>query len=231
MNPTIFLHAPARRASLAPFPVASLAPFRVASLSLFRVASLALSFVALVSAAHVDARAQTPSSAQSGNSGRARPAETYPGFADYPAGAPYTGRPAPVVLRTRRDRMFRSQLREAAKGGPNFAGRYTAVHWGCGTGCAQLAVIDAVTGLVYWPPLEFVDIPSPDGGEYGPGYRLDSKLLVLTRSHYDREAGYTAYYYLFDRNRFRLVRRAGRKARPIENEDPPGDDSSHDNHH
>lgn len=223
MNPTTFLRPHPRAASSAPFPVAS--P------SIFRVASLALSLVALLSAAHVDAQGQTPSRAQRANSGRAQRAETYPAFGDYAAGAPYAGRPAPVVLRTRRDRMFRSRLREAASAGPNFAGRYTAIHWGCGTGCAQLAVVDAVTGLVYWPPLDFMDIPSPDGGEYGPGYRLDSKLLVLTRSHYDREASYTAYYYLFDRNRFRLVRRAERKARPIENEDPPGNDLSHDNHH
>ncbi len=74
-------------------------------------------------------------------------------------------------------------------------------------------------------------IPAADGEEYGPGYRLDSRLLVLTRSHYDREASYTAYYYVFEHNRFRLVRRAERKGRPIETEDPPGNDPLHDNHH
>ena len=163
--------------------------------------------------------------------GRAKVTRPYPGFGSYPASASFTGTPTPVVLRTRRDQMFRSRLREGAKEGPNFAGRYTAVHWGCGTGCAQMAVVDAKTGRVYRPPLEYVDIPAADGEEYGPGYRLDSRLLVLTRSHYDREASYTAYYYVFEHNHFRLVRRAERKGRPIETEDPPGNDPLHDNHH
>jgi hypothetical protein len=126
--------------------------------------------------------------------------------------------------------MFRTRLGEDARAGPNFAGRYTVVHWGCGTGCAQVAVVDAQTGLVYWPPLDYVDIPDPDGAEYGPGYRVDSKLLVLTRSRYDWEASYTAYFYVFDRNRFRLVRRAERKRRPVETEDSQGSDPPHDNH-
>jgi hypothetical protein len=44
---------------------------------------------------------------------------------------------------------------------------------------------------------------------------------VLTRTHYDSRGSYTAYLYAFDRGRFRLVREAVRKARPVEDEDDP----------
>jgi hypothetical protein len=133
-----------------------------------------------------------------------------PRFADYPVREVYQGRIAPVVLDNRRARMFRGRLREDSRQGPNFAGRYTVVSWGCGTGCAQVAVVDAVTGRVYWPPLEYTDIPESSETDPArhPNFRLDSKLLVLTRSHYDGRGGRTAYYYLFDKNRFRLLRRA-----------------------
>jgi hypothetical protein len=38
---------------------------------------------------------------------------------------------------------FRTRLREAIKGEVNFAGRYILTGWGCGTGCSQMAIIDA----------------------------------------------------------------------------------------
>jgi hypothetical protein len=133
-----------------------------------------------------------------------------PRFGDYPVKEIYKGRIAPVILDTKRARMFRSRLREDSRQGPNFAGHYTVVFWGCGTGCAQVAVVDAKSGKVYWPPLEYTDIP--DSTEGAPAahqnFRPDSKLLVLTRSRYDGRGSYTAYYYLFDKNRFRLLRQA-----------------------
>ncbi|MCA1615878.1 MAG: hypothetical protein LC800_17610 [Acidobacteria bacterium] len=195
-----------------------------------RAASLTLLLAALLLAAPATPAAPAESRARRGGSARAQRGESDPAFGSYPAADRFAGTPAPVRLRTRRDRVFRTRLREDSRAGPNFAGRYTVVYWGCGTGCAQAAVVDAVTGLVYWPPLDYVDIPDPDGAEYGPGYRLDSKLLVLTRSRYDAEASYTAYFYVFDRNRFRLVRRAERKRRPIETQDSQGSDPPHDNH-
>ena len=195
-----------------------------------RAAALTLAALLLATPATLGAQARPP--AKGGGAPRAKPAESYPDFGRYPAPAPYRGTPAPVALRTRRDRMFRTRLREDSRAGPNFAGHYTVVFWGCGTGCAQVAVVDAKTGLVFWPPLDYVDIPDPDREHYGAGYRLDSRLLVLTRSHYDREASYTAFYYVFDRDRFRLVRRAERKQRPIETEeDSQGSDPPHDHHH
>jgi hypothetical protein len=69
-------------------------------------------------------------------------------FEDYPApDSTSTIRPAPVQLETAPyGQMYRTKLREGAARGPNFAGRFTAVTWGCGTSCQILAVVDARTG-------------------------------------------------------------------------------------
>jgi hypothetical protein len=191
---------------------------------------LALLAAASLAAERVETNAQTPARASRGG-GAARQqksAARLPAFGDYPARDSFAGRPAPVRLRTRRDREFRTRLREGAAEGPNFAGSYTVVYWGCGSGCAQVAVVDAKTGLVYWPPLRYADIPAPAEGEYGRpgyvygvGYRRDSRLLVLTDTHYDRDGSYTAYFYVFDGRGFRLVREAILRARTDEAEEAP----------
>ncbi len=149
------------------------------------------------------AQAQTGGTSRGGGS---RAPKKSPRYIDHPVGEVFKGQPAPVRIDTRRARMFRTRLREDAREGPNFAGHYTVVFWGCGTGCAQLAVVDARNGRVFWPPLEYIDIPDREGD---PGYRLDSRLLVLTRANYDVRQSYTAYFYLIDDNKgLRLIRRA-----------------------
>ena len=140
---------------------------------------------------------------------KARAERPAPRFEDYPAREVYKGPIARVRLDSRTARMFRTRLREGATTGPNFAGRYTVVIWGCGTGCAQMGVVDARTGRVYFPPLEYMDIPDMEDEAARSGwFRLDSRLLRVTQNHYDGRGGYTAYYYLFDDNRFRLLRKA-----------------------
>jgi hypothetical protein len=69
-------------------------------------------------------------------------------FEDFPAEDSTTAmRPVPVKLESAPyGQMYRTKLREGAARGPNFAGRYTVVTWGCGTGCQILAVVDARTG-------------------------------------------------------------------------------------
>lgn len=138
-----------------------------------------------------------------------RAAEPAPRFEDYPARELYKGRPAPVRLDSRRARMFRTALREGARTGPNFAGRYTVVVWGCGTGCAQMGVVDGRTGRVHFPPVEYMDIPDTgDEAARSRWFRLESRLLRITQNYYDGAGRYTAHYYLFDGARFRLLRKA-----------------------
>src|SRR5919112_705269 len=118
---------------------------KAATLKLAIMAALAL----CACAAH-GAQAQTR---------KARAASPAPRFEDYPARGVYKGRPAPVRLDSRQARMFRTRLREDSRSGPNFAGHYTVVIWGCGSGCAQMGVVDARTGRVFFPPVEYMDIP------------------------------------------------------------------------
>jgi hypothetical protein len=140
---------------------------------------------------------------------QARKSRPAPRFEDYPVREVYKGPVARVRLESKKARMFRTRLREDSHVGPNFAGRYTVVVWGCGTGCAQMGVVDARTGRVYFPPVEYMDIPDTEDAEARSRvFRLDSRLLVVTKNHYDAQGTYTAYYFLFDGGRFRLLRKA-----------------------
>src|SRR5687767_1925885 len=74
-----------------------------------------------------------------------------PRFEDYSVPV-YKGKRAPVNLKSARGAgTFRTRLREGAAQGVNFAGHYTLVAWGCGTGCLSGGIIDAKTGTVYFP--------------------------------------------------------------------------------
>jgi hypothetical protein len=146
---------------------------------------------------------------------QARKARPAPRFEDYPVREVYKGPVARARLDSRRARMFRTRLREDSRGGPNFAGRYTVVVWGCGTGCAQMGVVDARDGRVYFPPVEYMDIPDMEDAEArARWFRLDSRLLVVTKNLYDGQGTYTAYYFLFDNNRFRLLRKSEERTPP-----------------
>jgi len=98
-------------------------------------------------------------------------------------------KPAEVDLKShQRAREYRTKLREGAAEGPNFAGHFTVVGWGCGTSCVQWAIVDAVTGTVYFPPDEIRSISTvhldivkdePESHFYGLRFRLDSRLLMI----------------------------------------------------
>lgn len=136
-----------------------------------------------------------------------------PRFEDYPVRRVYAGRRAPVLLDAD-SRMFRTRLREAARGRPNFAGHYTVALWGCGAGCVTGALVDAKTGRVYWLPRQaWLDYDA--GLDFEPvRFRSDSRLLIMfgTRDESD-DAEFGTHYYEFDGSRFRHLRfvpKAGR---------------------
>jgi hypothetical protein len=64
---------------------------------------------------------------------------------------------------------YKKVITEALKNGPNFAGKFTVVEWGCGSGCQEHAVVDSETGLVVAYGLQT---------EFGVDYSLESSLLV-----------------------------------------------------
>src|SRR6476620_8648893 len=50
-------------------------------------------------------------------------------------------------------RNYRTNLRNAAKEGVNFAGHFVVVNWGCGTNCSETAIIDGRSGKVFFPDI------------------------------------------------------------------------------
>jgi hypothetical protein len=127
-----------------------------------------------------------------------------PQFSQYPVKAIYRGKPAAPKLKSHTGaRRFHTVLNLGARRGPNFAGHYTVVTWGCGTNCEMIGVIDARNGQVYMPDFSL---------QVGAGYQLNSKLLVvdppmLWRSKFGVDgADYPKYarskYYLWTGRKF-----------------------------
>src|SRR5215469_10341966 len=102
---------------------------------------------------------------------------SYP-FDRYPAGKVYKRRPAPAKLVTPDQREYRTVLRNGAKKGPNFAGHFTVVEWGCSSNCIAIAVVDAVTGTVYDQDMPQMN----ESGICGPIFKVTSTLFVVETS-------------------------------------------------
>ena len=97
---------------------------------------------------------------------------TLPDFSQYKVKETdtFTGQPKPVDLSSYKDaKTYRTKLREGTKEGPNFAGHYTIVSFGCGTQCQDNWVIDAKTGKIID---RFASV-------IGSKYELKSALLII----------------------------------------------------
>ncbi len=141
--------------------------------------------------------------------------EHAPKFSDFPAKTYFKGKPASVKIEDRQAHMFRSVLRDGAKSGPNFAGHYTAVVWGCGADSFSLAVVDARNGKVYFPPFRCItlaggyDALRMEGKSVdNPAYRKDSNLIIFagaedTPSLDPRDR--SVQFWVFRDGRFKLI--------------------------
>lgn len=130
-------------------------------------------------------------------------AEPPPRFEDFPARERMSGPNAPLAL-TRKDMEFRTQLRDAARDRPNFAGHYVLTTWGCGAGCVMGAAIDARTGRVGWLPGTVCCWPV--AVEDPLAFRLDSALLAVTGLRNEKEGDQGTHYYRIEGLRFVHVR-------------------------
>ena len=92
-------------------------------------------------------------------------------FEDYPVAEIYKGEIAEVDFESYPAAYeFRTRITEGAKEGPNFAGQYTVVTWGCGSSCGISAIVNSKTGkIVHFGLYSFADII----------YKLDSRLLIV----------------------------------------------------
>ena len=134
-----------------------------------------------------------------------------PRFEDYRATV-YRGKSAPVNLRSAKGASaFRTRLREGAKEGVNFAGRFTLVSWGCGTGCLQAVIIDARTGRVFFPDAlgGFGVWLWPDTGDEAMQFKPESRLLIMSGTPGEANNGNSKsgiYYYEWTGTRLRLLK-------------------------
>lgn len=136
-----------------------------------------------------------------------------PRFQDYSVPV-YKGRVAPVNLSSAKGaRMFRTNLREGARKGVNFAGRYALVAWGCGTGCMDVGIVDEKTGAVYFPAeLAGLGVWYFEGSGYEEPltFKPDSRLLVLSgfpSSEGNKDNPKSGlYYYEWTGTRLRLLK-------------------------
>ena len=95
-----------------------------------------------------------------------------PRFSDYPAQIVRTRKSAKVQVHSTPDTVcFRTMLRNTAREGQRFAGRYAWSYWGCGTECARIGIVDLITGRAYVSPFYVTGV--------GIKTRIDSRLMLL----------------------------------------------------
>jgi len=146
-----------------------------------------------------------------------------PAFGSYPASL-YEGPNAPLQLRNDKEaRRYRTRLREWSTDKVNFAGHYILGRWGCGSGCQQIMIIDAMNGHVFHPhelgnlTWYDVDVLLFDGGEgsvwpnEGPlKFTPTSKLIVAIGAPNEDSKRRGISYYVWDHDRLRLIRRVSK---------------------
>jgi hypothetical protein len=133
------------------------------------------------------------------------PAKLYPPFL-----------PAKLNLRSNPiAKMYRTVIREQMQEGPNFAGQYRVAVWGCGTSCAQFAVVNLKTGGVITADgihnISGVDfaandfLPNTDSRDVAFRFNKNSRLLVVIGALNEDDSKEGAFYYLLKGQQLHLV--------------------------
>ncbi len=134
-----------------------------------------------------------------------RPVRSPPGtFAEYPAAAAFSGPRAAPILDTPDKRAYRTRLRAAGNGAPNFAGRLVVAEWGCGTSCMTGALVDLQTGDVAFLPGSVSGWGLVDPKFKAAEYRLGSSLIVLS-GQFNEEGPIGSHYFQFSDLQFRYL--------------------------
>jgi hypothetical protein len=148
---------------------------------------------------------------------QAQPAKL-PSFEEFKTTEVFQGKPAPPRLTTPFARKFRSAIREAAQNGPNFAGSFAIVQWGCGGSCIQMAIVNERTGAVYPGPFTVLDFAAPhrfvdrsdssQADSFEPlVFRKDSRLFVVRGCPEENQGNCALFYYEWNGLKFRLLQR------------------------
>jgi len=150
-----------------------------------------------------------------------------PRFEDYPVTDIFNGAPATPILATSEQRRYRTRIRNGVidgegvwsgswrnpikTNGPNFAGHYFVIRWGCGSDCLMMAVVDAKTGKIYDPPLSgagtelYVNMDIL--GDREIDFKPHSSLMVLRNSCRIARSECGVYYFNWQNNEFTLLKR------------------------
>lgn len=96
---------------------------------------------------------------------------------------------------------------EHERRGPNFAGHYVLVQWGCGSNCMEAALIDANTGNVLRLPQvpggeqQGFEIPTGSVDFRALQFRTNSRLLGVPNI-----GDSFTYYYLLEQGHWRFLK-------------------------
>lgn len=96
-------------------------------------------------------------------------------FSDFPAAKTYVGatRKPDFNVRDKAFSSFKTRILEGMKDGSGFAGEYSVIQFGCGTGCTSVVVANNRTGQLF---------SFPRGGEFNQGltleFNVNSNLMV-----------------------------------------------------
>ena len=113
-------------------------------------------------------------------------------FSEFPTSI-YKGKLAAPNFKTNRAAYdFRTQIKDQCKTmGVNFAGHFTIVEWGCGTGCHIIAIVDRINGFIYYSNSNLPEIDNYNG--VGLKFRPDSKMIIVNSALLDVHKGYVSY--------------------------------------
>lgn len=129
----------------------------------------------------------------------AQVASKRPTFNDFSVKQVFHGEPAAPKLVTNDQRMFRTRIRDGAKGPVEFAGHYTLPRWGCGAGCNAFVIVDSLTGKIFDVPFTLVDLPYSwvDKHANEPhdrmAFRPDSRLMKIDACPNEMDCGLYDY--------------------------------------
>lgn len=133
-------------------------------------------------------------------------------FEDFPAPASGASPIAKPLIDSTEARRYRTMIRQGAADGPNFAGHFAVVAWGCGSSCSERAIVDTRTGHVYFDK-RLRDLDTTQADENGesdnqfPAYfNLSSRLLVIVGAPGEDESRDGVAFYAWTGNQLKLLR-------------------------
>lgn len=112
-------------------------------------------------------------------------------------------------------RRYRTVFRHQVQNGPNYAGHYRVVVWGCGSSCSSFAVVNLKTGRVLdieaGHSMSGVDfevsdfLTGTDSDKTSFRYRKDSKLLIAIGAPDEDATRGGVFYYLLRDEHLKLI--------------------------